>query len=143
MILCYGLAWSWYRAAGSAALVLRRTAALVSIGLAIRAAHDAHEADSATLRMRRLYELTRRTLEMDLHEEPGARLGVLIREIFELDAVAVFDADLQEVYAAGGWKTDPAEWRRMSIISALPTTTAPPASAAGSSAWELFRSAAL
>jgi two-component system sensor histidine kinase KdpD len=59
--------------------------------------------------MRRLYELTRRTLEMDLQEEPGSRLASLVHEIFELDAVAVFDADLQEVYTAGDWKIEPLE----------------------------------
>ena len=83
--------------------------ALVIYGLARRSARDAHEADATALRMRRLYELTRRTLEIDLHQEPGARLASLVQEIFELDAVAVFDADLQEVYTAGQWTIDPAE----------------------------------
>ena len=59
--------------------------------------------------MRRIYELTRRTLDMDLHEEPGPRLASLVHEIFELDAVAVFDADLQEVYKSGNWSIDPTE----------------------------------
>jgi two-component system, OmpR family, sensor histidine kinase KdpD len=107
VIFSYGFAWPWYRAV-LVGLVLAGLG-LVSYGLAIRAAHDAHEAESSTLRARRLYELTRRTLEMDLHEEPGARLSGSIREIFDLDAVAVFDADLQEVYTAGDWKTDPTE----------------------------------
>jgi len=77
--------------------------------LGIRAVHDRREAESAALRMRRLYELTRRTLEMDIHQEPGARLASLVHEIFDLDAVAVFDADLQEVYTAGRWTIDPHE----------------------------------
>jgi two-component system sensor histidine kinase KdpD len=59
--------------------------------------------------MRRLYELTYRTLDMDLHVEPGARLAALVHEIFDLDAVAIFDADLQEVYKAGYWSVDPSE----------------------------------
>ena len=106
-LLSYRFAWPWYQSmlVGFLAAGL----ALVSYGLAIRAAHDAREAESSTLRARRLYELTRRTLDMNLNEEPGARLSSLICEIFELEATAVFDADLQEVYTAGNWKTDPTE----------------------------------
>jgi two-component system sensor histidine kinase KdpD len=59
--------------------------------------------------MRSLFELTRRTLEMDFHAVPGPQLTNLIQEIFELDAVAIFDADLHEVYQAGLWRIDPLE----------------------------------
>lgn len=106
-LFSYRLAWPWYQAILVG--LLSAGLALVSYGLAIRAAHDAHEAESSTLRARRLYELTRRTLDMNLNQEPGARLSSLICEIFELDAVAVFDADLQDVYTAGAWKIDPTE----------------------------------
>ena len=101
--LSFGFHWPWY----SAILIglLAAGVALVMYGLAVRA----HDADTAILRMRKLYELTRRTLEMDLHQEPGARLALLVQQIFELDAVAVFDADLQEVYTAGQWSVDPSE----------------------------------
>ena len=101
--ISYEFRWPWY-GAGLAGLLIAGVA-LVMYGLAARA----READSAILRMRRLYELTRRTLDMDVHEEPGARLASLVHEIFELDAVAVFDADLQEVYTAGQWSIDPSE----------------------------------
>jgi len=105
--LTYGFQWRWF--ASLLGGLLMAGIALVMYGLILRAARDAEEAHSATLRIRRAYELTRRTLEMDLHEEPGARLASLVQEIFELDAVAVFDADLQEVYTAGQWKIDPSE----------------------------------
>jgi two-component system sensor histidine kinase KdpD len=59
--------------------------------------------------MHDLYEFTRRTLEMNLHLEPGPQLAELVHEIFALEAVAVFDADLHEVYPAGNWSTDPRE----------------------------------
>ena len=107
VLFSHGLAWPWYKAILMG--LLAAGIGLVSYGLAIRAAHDAREAESATLRARRLYELTRRTLDMDLHQEPGARLSNFICEIFDLQAVAVFDADLQEVYTAGDWKVDPTE----------------------------------
>lgn len=106
-VLGYSLKGAWL-AAGAIGFAVAG-AALVMFRLTVRSAEDAREADSATLRMRRLYELTRRTLEMDLHEEPGARLALLVQEIFELDAAAVFDADLQEVYSAGRWTLDPSE----------------------------------
>ncbi len=56
-----------------------------------------------------LYELTHRTLQLDLHAEPGPRLAELIREIFPVDAVAIFDRELHAVYQAGQWRTDPTE----------------------------------
>ena len=44
--------------------------------------------------MQDLYEFTRRTLQMNLHVEPGAQLAELVHEIFALEAVVIFDADL-------------------------------------------------
>ena len=59
--------------------------------------------------MQDLYEFTRRTLQMNLHVEPGAQLAELVHEIFALEAVVVFDADLHETYQAGFWNDDPQE----------------------------------
>jgi two-component system sensor histidine kinase KdpD len=59
--------------------------------------------------MHDLYEFTRRTLQMNLHVEPGPQLVELVHEIFALEAVAVFDADLHDVYQAGIWTVDPQE----------------------------------
>lgn len=56
-----------------------------------------------------LHELTRRTLQMNLHEEPGKYLAELVHDLFDLDAVAIFDADLGEVYQTGAWRDDPQE----------------------------------
>lgn len=83
--------------------------AIAILRIAAHASRDARESENATLRMRRLYELTRRTLEMDLHVEPGPRLASLVHEIFEIEAVALFDADLHEVYEAGEWTINPRE----------------------------------
>jgi two-component system sensor histidine kinase KdpD len=46
---------------------------------------------------------------MNLHGEPGPQLAELVHEIFNLEAVAVFDADLHDVYQAGFWNVDPQE----------------------------------
>jgi two-component system sensor histidine kinase KdpD len=62
--------------------------------------------------MHDLYEFTRRTLQMNLHMEPGPQLAELVHEIFALEAVAVFDADLHRVYQAGIWSVDPEELAR-------------------------------
>lgn len=107
LALSYGLEWRWTKAISATLLVT--VSALVVYRLALRVVRLSRQAESATLRMRRIYELTHRTLEMDLHEEPGARLAALVQEIFDLDAVAVFDADLHEVYTAGRWNVDPLE----------------------------------
>lgn len=74
-----------------------------------RAARLAQEGRDLADQMQKLYELSRRTLQMNLLAEPGAHLAELVREIFSFEAVALFDADLQEVYEAGAWNADPAE----------------------------------
>jgi two-component system sensor histidine kinase KdpD len=84
------------------------TALLVS-RLSARVQEHAKEAESWGGQMHDLYEFTRRTLQMNLHVEPGPQLAELVHEIFALEAVAVFDADLHEIYQAGYWKEDPQE----------------------------------
>jgi len=84
------------------------TALLVS-RLSARVNEHAQESESWGGQMHDLYEFTRRTLQMNLHEEPGAQLVELVQEIFSLEAVAVFDADLHETYQAGFWNEDPQE----------------------------------
>jgi two-component system, OmpR family, sensor histidine kinase KdpD len=95
--------------ANSVALLVFVLVALVVSRLSARITDHAREAESRGGQMEDLYEFTRRTLQMDLHEEPGPQLAELVHEIFNLEAVAVFDADLHEVYQAGFWKADPQE----------------------------------
>jgi two-component system sensor histidine kinase KdpD len=83
-------------------------AALVIL-LALRARMKAREAAIWSRQTRDLYEFTRRALEMNLHLEPGPQLADLAHEIFALEAVAVYDAELRQVYPAGYWKADPRE----------------------------------
>ena len=77
--------------------------------LSARVTGHAKEAESWGGQMNDLYEFTRRTLQMNLHVEPGPQLAELVHEIFSLEAVAVFDADLHDVYQAGVWNVDPQE----------------------------------
>jgi len=86
--------------------------ALVVSRLSARVTGHAKEAESWGGQMHDLYEFTRRTLQMNLHLEPGPQLAELVHEIFALEAVAVFDADLHRVYQAGIWSVDPEELAR-------------------------------
>ncbi len=83
--------------------------ALVVSRLSARVTDHAREAESWGGQMHDLYEFTRRTLEMNLHLEPGPQLAELVHETFALEAVVVFDADLHEIYPAGNWGEDPRE----------------------------------
>lgn len=83
--------------------------ALLVSRLSARITGHAKQAESWGGQMHDLYEFTRRTLQMNLHVEPGPQLVELVHEIFALEAVAVFDADLHDVYQAGVWTVDPQE----------------------------------
>jgi len=93
----------------SVTLVVFVLVALTVSRLSSRVTNHAREAESRGGQMHDLYEFTRRTLQMNLHVEPGAQLAELVHEIFALEAVAVFDADLHTVYQAGYWSASPQE----------------------------------
>lgn len=95
--------------ANSVSLAAFVLVALIVSRLSARVTNHAREAESRGGQMEDLYEFTRRTLQMNLHVEPGQQLAELVHEIFDLESVAVFDADLHEVYQAGFWSQDPQE----------------------------------
>jgi two-component system sensor histidine kinase KdpD len=95
--------------ANSITVVVFILVALTVSRLSSRVTDHAREAESWGGQMHDLYEFTRRTLQMNLHMEPGPQLVELVHDIFALEAVAVFDADLHEVYQAGFWGDDPQE----------------------------------
>lgn len=95
--------------ANSITLVVFTLTALVISRLSARVTEHARESDSWGNQMQDLYEFTRRTLQMNLHVEPGLQLAELVHEIFALEAVVIFDADLHETYEAGYWNVDPQE----------------------------------
>ena len=90
-------------------LVVFIAVALVVSRLSSRVSSHSREAELWGGQMHDLYEFTRQTLHMNLHMQPGPQLVELIHEIFALEAVALFDADLHEVYTAGVWNLDPQE----------------------------------
>ncbi len=95
--------------ANSVTLLAFVLVSLVVSRLSSRVTGHAREAESWGNQMYDRYEFTRRTLQMNLHMEPGPQLAELVQEIFSLEAVAVFDADLHDVYQAGYWSVDPLE----------------------------------
>ena len=95
--------------ANSITLAVFVLVALTVSRLSSRVTEHAREVESRGGQMESLYEFTRRTLQMNLYMEPGQQLAELVHEIFDLEAVALFDADLHKVYQAGYWSVDPQE----------------------------------
>ena len=93
----------------SVTLVVFVLVALTVSRLSASVTGHAREVESREGQMHDLYEFTRRTLQMNLHVEPGPQLAELVQEIFSMESVAVFDADLHTVYQAGFWGVDPQE----------------------------------
>ena len=91
------------------ACILLSLLVLLAVFLIPTLARPGSQAQTTARHMHQLYDLTRRTLHLDLHSEPGPQMVTLLQEIFSLEAVAIFDADLHEVYQAGHWTTDPSE----------------------------------
>jgi two-component system sensor histidine kinase KdpD len=54
----------------------------------------------------RLCRFVHETARLGPHRKPGQELANLVRSIFEMDSVAIFDADLEELYRAGSWSVD-------------------------------------
>lgn len=96
----------------SANAVLLPVVALIALAVILlwwRARSNARKAACSDRQARDLHEFTQRIMEMNLHIEPGLQLAELAHEIFALEAVAVFDAELHQVYPAGYWQMDPRE----------------------------------
>jgi two-component system sensor histidine kinase KdpD len=89
------------------ALAAFQVTALVISRLSARELRSAREAAIHRAGMEQLYELSRSSLLLDLHQPPGPQLVTLIQRIFEAEAVALFDKNLQRHDRAGEW--DPAE----------------------------------
>jgi two-component system sensor histidine kinase KdpD len=63
-------------------------------------------AEQHRLAAEKLWVFTRDTTQLDLHREPGPQLASLVKSIFAIEAVAIFDADLHNVYQSGEWFSD-------------------------------------
>ncbi len=76
--------------------VAKRTASVLS----------AADAEPGQLEAERLCTFINKTTRLGPNRKPGQELAILVQSIFEVEAVAIFDDDLQEVYRAGVWSDD-------------------------------------
>ena len=77
--------------------------ALIVGHLTSRASFFLNRAQANRSEVEKLYEFTHDTTQLDLHRKPGPQLATLVQSIFDVEAVAIFDADLNEVYRVGEW----------------------------------------
>jgi two-component system, OmpR family, sensor histidine kinase KdpD len=83
------------------ALITFESTALLVSRLSIQMEKQARKAILERRGMEKLYELSRRTLLMDPQRLPGSQIVAQIRDVAEVDAVALFDASRARVDAAG------------------------------------------
>ena len=80
--------------------------ALIVGHLTSRASFFLGKAQANRTEAEKLCRLTRDTTQLDMHRKPGLQLAALVQSIFDVEAVAIFDADLDEIYRAGEWFTN-------------------------------------
>jgi two-component system, OmpR family, sensor histidine kinase KdpD len=88
------------------ALIAFESAALLVSRLSIQMEKQARTAILERRRMEKLYELSRRTLLMNPQQPPGAQIVAQIRDVVQVDAVALFDAARARVDTAGSGSPD-------------------------------------
>jgi len=80
--------------------------ALVVSRVSSREQRSSHEAALQRTAMEQLYELSRSTLLINLHQPPGPQLTQLIQRIFHVEGVAIFDANSGQCDRSGEWPED-------------------------------------
>jgi two-component system sensor histidine kinase KdpD len=82
--------------------------ALVVSRVSSREQRSLREASFQRNAMEKLYELSRSTLLINLHQPAGPQLTQLIQRIFSLNAIAIFDANSGRSDRAGAWPEEAA-----------------------------------
>lgn len=96
-------AWQAMLAAHTWTILGLMLIALIVGHLTSRAAFFVTKSQANRLEAEKLYEFTYSSSLIDLHKKPGPQLAVLVQSLFDVEAVAIFDADLNEVYIVGEW----------------------------------------
>jgi len=91
--------------------------ALVVSRVSSREQRSSREATLQRTAMEQLYELSRSTLLINLHQPPGPQLAQLILRIFPVESVAIFDASSGECGQAGVWSEDEKGLAKESFLS--------------------------
>jgi two-component system sensor histidine kinase KdpD len=94
------------------ALAVFEFSALLVSRLSAREQSNARDANAQRRTMAMLYELSRRTMQLDLHQPPGSQLLHLVKEIFSVDSVAIFDSELDLIDVSGPFPLDAREMAR-------------------------------
>jgi two-component system, OmpR family, sensor histidine kinase KdpD len=94
------------------ALIVFECSALIVSRLSAREQRNAREAELQRRSVAMLYELSRRTQQLDLRQPPGLPLLQLIKELFPVNAVAIFDSDLDTIDIFGSFLSDAKEMAR-------------------------------
>jgi two-component system sensor histidine kinase KdpD len=90
-----------------AALVIVAAASAPVVWKKVRAARRTDSAHTPCPYAEKFCEFALQATQMDMQCEPGPQLATILRTVFDLDAVAIFDADLHKVYPIGAWFSDP------------------------------------
>ena len=93
--------------------------ALVVSRLSSKEQRTSIEAKLHRAAMEQLYELSRSTLLINMHQPPGPQITQLIHRIFGLDAVALFNAESATTDSSGVWKNEETTLARDSYVSLL------------------------
>jgi two-component system sensor histidine kinase KdpD len=91
------------------ALAAFEFSALVVSRVSSREQRSSRDAMLQRTAMEQLYELSRSTLLINLHQAPGPQLTQLIQRIFSLESVAIFDANSSQCDRCGVWAEDELE----------------------------------
>jgi two-component system sensor histidine kinase KdpD len=104
--------WSVADPQSYVALGVFEFSALLVSRLSAREQSNARDANAQKRDLAMLYELSRRTQQLDLHQPPGAQVLHLVREIFGVDSIAIFDSDLDTIEVFGPFPLDAREMAR-------------------------------
>src|SRR5450631_1970361 len=88
------------------ALIAFESTALIVSRLSTREQRHALDAVLQRTSLEKLYELSRSTLLLDLHQPPSRQLAQLIYQIFNAAGVALFDADSGQSELVGSWSPE-------------------------------------
>jgi two-component system sensor histidine kinase KdpD len=88
------------------ALVIFEITALMLSRISAHELRSAQEANLHRQGMIQLYELSRNSIQIDMHQAPGPQLLVLIQRIFQVSAVAIYDAHFGRQDRLGDWNEE-------------------------------------
>jgi two-component system sensor histidine kinase KdpD len=91
--------------------------ALVISRISSREKRSSREATMQRTAMAQLYELSRNTLLINLHQPPGPQLTKLIDRVFTVNAVAIYDGHVGSCDLSGDWSDTDLDLARECFVS--------------------------